>query len=305
MSHYRKIDTRVWNDSRFSSMTDDGKLAFLFILTHPALTPFGAMRATMDGLGMELGWKPERFAEGLREGLRDGYVEANQKACYIGAKNFIKYNGPDNVNMLKGMEKFIDLLPECPERTAMFKRTIDFVVSEKQSFNGKAEPFLEQLRKAIGKGFPEGYANGYANSQSTEHRAQSTDIPPLTHKGGDGEKPAKERKPRFRKSYDVEFEQFWKETRFPKKEQDTKGEMFKRYSAAIKAGCTVEEISKAADAFADANVGVQYPIGMRKFLEPMTIKEWSLKQETPKDTGPTQEELRAMRDRFIAAEAAQ
>ena len=48
VARYRKIDPRVWNDEKFVSFSDDGKLAFLFVLTHPSMTAIGAMRALRD-----------------------------------------------------------------------------------------------------------------------------------------------------------------------------------------------------------------------------------------------------------------
>jgi hypothetical protein len=120
------------------------------------------------------------------------------------------------------------------------------------------------------------------------------DITPQPPKGGEP------RKARSRKSYDVEFEQFWATTRFPKKEQDDKGGMFKKYSAAIKAGITAAEIATAADAFADGNADNQFPIGMRRFLDPMTIREWLGKTATAEPSGPSKEDLQALADRMAA-----
>jgi hypothetical protein len=281
MSHYRKIDTRIWNDQKFQALSDDGKLAFLFILTHPNLTSFGAMRATMDGLGAELGWPPGRFLEGLREGLLEGCVEHNQRACYIGLKNFIKYNGPENFNVLKGMLKLVELLPECHERDEMFRRTIEHVVNEKQKFSGQHELFVEQLRKLLPEGLSKGLGKGYGDSLIPDPRSLNPINTPQPPKGGEP------KKVRSRKSYDAEFEQFWETTKFPKKEQDDKGGMFKKYSAAIKAGLTAAEIATAADAFADGNADNQFPIGMRRFLEPMTIREWLSRMKTDAPSAPS------------------
>ncbi len=44
MGRYRKVETRIWNDATFRSLSDDGKLLFLFVLTHPSQTSLGAMR---------------------------------------------------------------------------------------------------------------------------------------------------------------------------------------------------------------------------------------------------------------------
>ena len=46
MSHHRKIDVRIWNDQKFLSLSERGKLAFLMLLTHPMMTALGAMRGT-------------------------------------------------------------------------------------------------------------------------------------------------------------------------------------------------------------------------------------------------------------------
>lgn len=61
MGHYRKIDTRVWNDQKFNELTDNGKLVFFLLLTHPYLTSIGAMRASLPGLACELGWPLEKL----------------------------------------------------------------------------------------------------------------------------------------------------------------------------------------------------------------------------------------------------
>jgi hypothetical protein len=75
---YRKIDTRMWGDEKFRRFTDDGKLGFIFLLTHPALTSLGAMRGTMDGLAAELGWSPRRLRTALAPAMAHKMVEINE-----------------------------------------------------------------------------------------------------------------------------------------------------------------------------------------------------------------------------------
>ena len=67
--------------------------------------------------------------------------------------------------------------------------------------------------------------------------------------------------------------------------------------AAIKAGLTAAEIATAADAFADGNADNQFPIGMRRFLEPMTIREWLAKSATESKSAPTSTDAAAERIR--------
>ena len=113
MAKYRKIDPRIWNDAKFMSLSDDGKLAFLFLLTHPHMTALGAMRATLAGLAEEIGWETEAFREAFREALAEGMAKHDKKACLVALPNFIKYNKPESPNVIKAWDQALDLLPEC------------------------------------------------------------------------------------------------------------------------------------------------------------------------------------------------
>lgn len=46
---YRKISPCIWNDAKVRELSDKGKLALLFLLTHPHMTPLGAIRANAPG----------------------------------------------------------------------------------------------------------------------------------------------------------------------------------------------------------------------------------------------------------------
>ena len=58
---YRKISPCIWNDAKVRELSDKGKLALLFLLTHPHMTPLGAIRANAPGLACELGWSEKVF----------------------------------------------------------------------------------------------------------------------------------------------------------------------------------------------------------------------------------------------------
>ena len=84
MAKYRKISPCIWNDEKVRGMTDKGKLALLFLLTHPHMTALGAIRANIPGLAFELGWSTEDFAKAFREALVKGIAQHDEKACLIG-----------------------------------------------------------------------------------------------------------------------------------------------------------------------------------------------------------------------------
>ena len=142
MSHYRKIDVRIWNDAKFQSLPDGGKLAFLMLLTHPMMTALGAMRGTPDGLAAELGTDPKAFREAFRDILAKGMAEHDEKACLIALPNFLKYNSPESPNVVRGWAKVPDFLPECPLKTLVIQRAVAFAKGMSKAF---AEAIPEDL----------------------------------------------------------------------------------------------------------------------------------------------------------------
>lgn len=160
MARYRKIDPRIWNDAKFRDLSNDGKLVFLFLLTHPHLTALGAMRATVPGLAAELGWLPEAFMEAFREAFAKGLLRHDEKACLVVLPNFIRYNAPESPNVVKSWDKALDLLPECDLKDELI-----------QQVKGFAEALPEGFRKAL----PEAFAKSIANQE----QEQDLNPPPL------------------------------------------------------------------------------------------------------------------------------
>lgn len=123
MGRYRKIDTRIWNDEKFRGFSDNGKLAFMFLLTHPAMTCLGAMRGTMHGLAAELGWTPDAMRDAMADAILAGMVEVDEKASFVALRNWLRYNKPEGPNSIKGgWIEALDLIPECPGKKAVIAR---------------------------------------------------------------------------------------------------------------------------------------------------------------------------------------
>ena len=132
-ARYRKIDPRIWNDEKFRTLSDNGKLAFLFPL-HPRpthMTALGAMRGTIPGLAAELGWTTHQFQSALKGCLSQGIVEACEKASWIGIPNFLRYNEPAGPNAVtKAWVSALDLLPECTEKRRLIQRCRTYLSKE-------------------------------------------------------------------------------------------------------------------------------------------------------------------------------
>lgn len=146
MSHYRKIDVRIWNDKKFMSLSPDSKLIFLMVLTHPNMTSLGIIRATVEGLSSELEPDDEErmkdLSKGFRELFRKGLLKVDRRARILMAPNFIKYNKPENPNVLKNMGKAYDSLPECKLKDELV-----------EVLRGICKGYTEPFRKAFHNSF--------------------------------------------------------------------------------------------------------------------------------------------------------
>lgn len=147
MSKYRKVDPRIWNDAKFTSLDDSAKLVFFMLLTHPSMTALGAMRATLSGLAEELGWESEAFREAFAKVWDKGMAEHDKKACLVALPNFLRYNPPESPNVIKAWVAALDMLPECALKTRVVARSKAFA-------EGLTKGFAEALPEAFAKGMP-------------------------------------------------------------------------------------------------------------------------------------------------------
>lgn len=178
MGRYRKVDSRIWNDAKFSALSNDGKLVFLFLLTHPHMTSLGAMRASLPGLASELGWTEKAFREAFGKAFGKGLVEHDESVCFVGLPNFLKYNGPESPNVVKSWVDSLDLIPECAHKAKLLHRVKGFV-------QGLGKGFREALPEAFRKGMPYPEPEQEPEQEpEPEPEPEQEEEPPVVPQGG-------------------------------------------------------------------------------------------------------------------------
>ena len=168
MAKYRKVDPRIWNDAKFRDLSDNGKLVFFFLLTHPNMTSLGAMRHTIPGLAAELGWDVEVFGKAFAEPFRKGLVKHDEKAAFVWLPNFIKYNPPENPNVVKSWDAALDLLPECDMLNELLQHVKEFL-------------------KELPEGFRKPFRKGLANQEQEQEQDLKEELPEKPETGSHGD----------------------------------------------------------------------------------------------------------------------
>jgi hypothetical protein len=134
MSHYSKIERMTSNDSKFDQLSDDAKLTFFILLTHPHLTSLGAMRSSFAGLASEMNWGYEKFKEAITELMTRGIVQADEERRFVWFPNFLKHNQPESPNVVKSWERALNYLPECALKNRLIVQVKAFVEDLPRSF---------------------------------------------------------------------------------------------------------------------------------------------------------------------------
>ena len=177
MSHYRKIDVRLHSDAKFLSLsTLLSRQLFLTILSHPDILGMGAMRFSVEGLRAFMNTSlpedqkafPKAFREAFEEVLGKGLAKASEKDSFLYLPNFLKYNRPENANVMKGWLKVWDYLPECELKIEVYDIVKAFVEGSSKAF-----------QKDLGEGFLKALAKGLPKAESSKQRAVSFKNPPL------------------------------------------------------------------------------------------------------------------------------
>lgn len=168
MARYRKIDPRIWNDAKFSALSSEGKLLFLYLLTAPAMTMIGAMPMRASAVAEELGFDLKQYAIRYQELSQMGIVEYDDRGLFW-VKNFLKYNAPDNPKVVISWGSVLDLLPECPLLTKVLK-------SAQAHCLQRGEGYAEAFSKSFGNGIAYGMPNPMPYQEQEQEQEQEKNI---------------------------------------------------------------------------------------------------------------------------------
>lgn len=172
MARYRKIDTRIWNDQKFISLSDDAKFVFMLLLTHQHLTPIGAMRTTVSGLASEMRWEFKRFNVAFNEIIKLNMVRFDEASSYLWLPNFLKYNRPESPNVVKSWEDILDYLPECALLNEMITKVASMVST-------MSEAFVEALPHAFRKAMPNQEQEQKQKQEQEKNKECASDFSPV------------------------------------------------------------------------------------------------------------------------------
>jgi len=148
MARYRKIDVRLWIDTRFrkfSKPQPNAQTLWIYLLTNPDTVNIpGLYRAGEAGMSEALGWPVKGFREAFQEVSQEGMAKADWEARVVWVPKAISYNPPQSPNVVKSWGPYWDEIPECELKDEAYE-------SLKAFLKGMGEGFAEAFAKACSK----------------------------------------------------------------------------------------------------------------------------------------------------------
>jgi hypothetical protein len=173
MARFRKIDVRMWVDAEFQNLTapePNAQTLWIYLLTNPETGNIpGLYRAGEMGMAEALRWPVEGFRERFRELSEKGMTKADWSARVIWIPNAIRYNAPENPNVVRSWRIHWEEIPECSLKIVAYQRLKGFVETLGEGF---AKGFRESCPKPYDRRSPQRSPKGLANQEQEQEQEQ-------------------------------------------------------------------------------------------------------------------------------------
>lgn len=113
MTVWRPIHSRLWNDRRFLSMSDRGRLLWLYMLSAPSTPIPGVLITGRARAAEDLNWSPQGVGEGVSEIERTG-MQFRWQGRLLWLVNSIKHQPVAGPNAIRAWAVFWDDIPNEP-----------------------------------------------------------------------------------------------------------------------------------------------------------------------------------------------
>ncbi|MBQ9406730.1 MAG: hypothetical protein IJU37_08375 [Desulfovibrio sp.] len=162
MAKYRKIAPSIWNDAKFRTLSDNARLVFFLLLTHPQTSAIGTLRAYPQGLAPEMGWSLNVFCQALGELQNQGMVICSEQDGLLWLPNFMKYNAPESPNVLRSWVGSLDQCPECELKKRIATQVGTYARNLGPAYGQAfAQGFAQTFGKTFQEAFPEAFKEAF------------------------------------------------------------------------------------------------------------------------------------------------
>jgi len=100
---YQNVEVKIWHDEKFISLSTEGKLLFLYVLTCPHSNALGAYILKKGYIVEDLKWPLVKVTQTLSELGRKGLVAYDEAVSLVVVNKYLEHNPPSNTNQCKNL----------------------------------------------------------------------------------------------------------------------------------------------------------------------------------------------------------
>ncbi|MGR7458349.1 hypothetical protein ACU60S_18405 [Klebsiella aerogenes] len=236
MRDYGKVHTSFWISDGMRRVSDDARLLALYLLTGQHTNMIGCFRLPDGYVSEDLSWSPERVSKGFDELSNNGFATRDPSSKWVLIRNFMVWNPIENPNQGIAALRLFDQVPDKSTVKPVLAEVIAMSIShiDVKKLKGSErviKPFLNQEQEQ-------------EQEQENKNLLGHGDATPPDDEFSDD---APDEKPKS--SYSEDFELAWKE--YPRRAGgNSKADAFKAWTARIKSGATVQELTDGVRRYA-------------------------------------------------------
>lgn len=116
MRDYGKVNSSFWTSESIRSLSDDGRMLSLYLLTSPHANMTGCFRLPDGYVCEDLQWDKNRVSEGFEELSRNGFAIRDKATRWVLIPGYLEWNGFENPNVAIAALK---LFRDVPDKIAI------------------------------------------------------------------------------------------------------------------------------------------------------------------------------------------
>lgn len=148
MRDYGKVHSSFWSSKTIGSLSDDGKLLALYLLTSSHSNIAGAFRLPDGYASEDLGWDSGRVKKGFAELFRKGFATRCDASKWVWVMRHFHWNPLENPNQKKAAVKVARTIPlETAWLPDFSRECLDILGENLNPSERVSEPFPNQYQE--------------------------------------------------------------------------------------------------------------------------------------------------------------
>jgi uncharacterized phage protein (TIGR02220 family) len=150
VAKWRPVDVRVWSDRKFLSLSERGRMLWLYLLTSPFMLPIpGVLVSGEMAIAEQLGWTTKGLGEGFGEVLGKG-LGVSRFERLIWLRNALDYQPIQGPNHISAIVKSWDDVPDCDLKIEIWQALVIACKGWSKLFTkGLPEPLTKPLGNPV------------------------------------------------------------------------------------------------------------------------------------------------------------